>query len=358
MRILHAADLHLATDERDYSLAVLDEMIEIVARERVEILLLAGDVFDTYADAESLRDDVAARLDRLAANCRSFYIPGNHEKLGATERRHIGLLSFGSRMKVTTEVSLVPISDEIELLLVPHRENYDDYQSWDIPPKKSRLRIAVAHGSVTGLSFLGLGDEDGGGIIDPDLFTFHSVNYAAMGHIHAGRIQHQASGSVIAYPGSARVWRSGEVGERSVLLLDLSKGIDPVRLPLAAAGQWRSTELPLAQDGSVAPGPMLAAVGPQDWLDVTLTGVADDDFVRDTAARAVEQAVAGRVRRLDIRKSDVMVLAGVSEEPVVRLFLDAWSTRFETAPEEERAAWLRARAVGLAKIITVVGSRS
>lgn len=358
MRILHAADLHLATDERDYSLAVLDEIIDVVERERVEILLLAGDVFDTYADAESLRNDVAARLDRLAANCRSFYIPGNHEKLGATERRHIGLLSFGSRMRVTTEVSLVPISDEIELLLVPHREKYDDYQSWDIPPKKSRLRIAVAHGSVTGLSFLGLGDEEGGGIIDPDLFAFHSVNYAAMGHIHAGRIEHQASGAVIAYPGSARVWRSGEAGERSVLLLDLSKGIETKRLPLAAAGTWRSTELPLAQDGSVALGPVLAAVGSQDWLEVTLSGVADDDFARDTAARAVERAVAGRVRRLDIRKNDVMVLAGVSEEPVVRLFLDAWRTRFETSPEAERAAWFRARAVGLAKIIAVVGSRS
>jgi DNA repair exonuclease SbcCD nuclease subunit len=358
MRILHAADLHLATVERDYSLAVLDEIIEIVALERVEILLLAGDVFDTYADAESLRDEVAARLDRLAAGCRPFYIPGNHEKLGATERRHIGLLSFGSRMTVTTEVSLVPISDEVELLLVPHRENYDDYQSWDVPPKMSRLRIAVAHGSVTGLSFLGLGDEEGGAIIDPDLFAFHGVNYAAMGHIHSGRIQHQSSGAVIAYPGSARVWRSGEAGERSVLLVDLSKGIEPVRLSLAAAGQWRSIELPLAQDGSVTPGPMLEVAGPRDWLEVTLTGVADDDFVRDTAARLVEQAATGRVRRLDIRKNEVMVLAGVSDEPVVRLFLDAWRSRFETASETDRAAWLRARSVGLAKIITVVGSRS
>lgn len=358
MRILHAADLHLSTDEREYSLSVFDEIIEIVARERVDVLLLAGDVFDAYADAESLRDEVAARLDRLAANCRPFYIPGNHEKLGATERRHVGLLSFGRRMTVTTELSLVPISDEVELLLVPHRENYDDYQSWAVPPKASRLRIAVAHGSVAGLSFLGLGDEEGGEIIDPDLFAFHGVNYAAMGHIHAGRIQRQASGAVIAYPGSARVWRSGEVGERSVLLFDLSNGIEPVRLPLAAAGQWRSMELPLAQDGSVAPVPTLTDAGPKDWLEVTLTGVADDDFVRDAAARAVEQAMVGRVRRLDIRKSDVMVLAGVSEEPVVRLFLDAWRTRFETAPEDERAAWLRARAVGLAKIITVVGSRS
>lgn len=358
MRILHSADLHLATDEREYSLSVLDEMIDIVARERVDMLLLAGDVFDAYADAESLRDEVAARLDRLAANCRPFFIAGNHEKLGATERRHVGLLSFGSRMTVTTKLSLVPISDEVELLLVPHRENYDDYQSWAVPPKASRLRIAVAHGSVAGLSFLGLGDEEGGGIIDPDLFAFHGVNYAAMGHIHAGRIQHQVSGAVIAYPGSARVWRSGEVGERSVFLLDLSKGIEPVPLPLAAAGQWRSTELPLGQDGSVTIGALLAGVGPQDWLELTLTGVADDDFVRDAAARAVEQAMAGRVRKLDIRKSDVMVLAGVSEEPVVRLFLDAWYARFEAAPESERGAWLRARTIGLSKIIAIVGSHS
>jgi DNA repair exonuclease SbcCD nuclease subunit len=358
MRILHVADLHLCTAERDYSLAVLDEIIEIAARERAEILLLAGDVFDSYSDAESLRDDVAARFDSLAAECTPFYIPGNHEKLGATERRHVGLLSFGDRMKVTTQLSLVPISDEVELLLVPHRENYDDYQSWAVPPKKSRLRIAVAHGSVTGLSFLGLGDEEGGAIIDPDLFLFHGVDYAAMGHIHAGRVQHQAAGSVIAYPGSARVWRSGEAGARRVLLLDLAAGIEPVMVPLATAGQWRSTELPLAPNGSVALGQMLDAVEAQDWVEVTLTGVVDDDFVRDMAARAVEKAVAGRVRRLDIRKNEVMVLAGVSDEPVVRLFLDVWSKRFDAAPATDRAAWILARAVGLAKIITVVGGRS
>src|ERR1019366_3035197 len=110
-------------------------------------------------------------------------------------------------------------------------------------------------------------------------------------------------------------WRSGEAGARGVLLLDLAAGIEPVRMPLATAGQWRSTELPLAPDGSVVPGPMLEAAGAQDWVEVTLTGVADDDFVRDSAARAVEQAAAGRVRRLDIRKNDVMVLAGVSDEP-------------------------------------------
>ena len=53
-RIIHAADLHISVAEKDYSLKVLDSIIRIVQEGNAKYLLFAGDIFDSFADAETL----------------------------------------------------------------------------------------------------------------------------------------------------------------------------------------------------------------------------------------------------------------------------------------------------------------
>lgn len=357
MKILHCADLHVSTGEEAYAFSVLDEVIDVAGRERVGLLLFAGDTFDSYDDAEAFRDGFARRLTRLRADCACVLIPGNHETLGASERRNVSLLGFGDRVVVAGEVGLLPISEEVEVLAVPHRPRYDDYQDWAVGPKRATVRLALAHATVSGMSFAGLATEDGGAVIDPDLFVFHHVDYAALGHIHAGRYRRHASGLVVAYPGSARVWRSGEAGDRCVLLVDLAGARDPRPVPLEAAGRWSAVEVPLAPDGTVAVAPLAASAAATDWLEVRLTGVADDDDVRARAVRVVREALERRVRKLDVVPDDVLILSGAMEEPVVRRFLDAWEKRLGAAGEADRQALFRARAIGLERIVDVVGAR-
>jgi len=364
MKILHVADLHLAVSEHEYCLSVLEEIVALAAREQVGLLLLAGDVFDTLDDAEALRGEFEARLEALPADCAPIYVPGNHEALGANAQRRLGLFSFGKRVTMASDVQLLPVSPEVELLLIPHRPKFDDYQAWKIPPKQAAYRIAVAHGTVAGLAFLGPGveeeDVEGGGIIDPDLFLFHRVDYAALGHLHAGRTARPAPGLLVAYPGSARVWRRGEAGPRHALLLDLIAGVEPKEVALASAGQWRSIELAIAQDGTVDVSPAAAMAAREDWLEVVLSGVVDDDTRRDEAVRTVARGLKDRVRCLDVQASPekVLVLDGISENKVVRGFLDVWARRLAESPEPDRAAWHRARDIGLRRIVSVVGAQS
>lgn len=357
MKVLHCADLHVSAPEEAYAFSVLDEIVDLAGRERVGLLLFAGDTFDSYGDAEAFRDAFARRLARLHAGCTCVLVPGNHEALGASERRNVSLLSFGDRAMTANEVGLLPISDEVELLAVPHRPRYDDYQEWAVGPKRASVRLALAHATVSGMSIAGLADEDGGTVIDPDLFAFHRVDYAAMGHIHAGRQQRHPSGLVVAYPGSARVWRSGEEGDRCVLLVDLAGPREPQRLPLKAAGRWRAVEVSLAADGTVPVAPLVQSAAATDWLEVRLTGLADDDDVRASAVRLTREALERRVRKLDVSVDGVLILAGVMQEPVVRRFLDAWDKRFRTAPESDREALTRARTIGLQRVVDVVGKR-
>jgi hypothetical protein len=52
--------LHCSKNEEAYSLAVLKELIEICRTEKVGGLFLAGDIFDSFQDAEAMRSFLAA----------------------------------------------------------------------------------------------------------------------------------------------------------------------------------------------------------------------------------------------------------------------------------------------------------
>ena len=84
MRFLHTSDWHLGkrTDGRERTAEqreVLEEIREIAERERADVVLVAGDVYDTYmpsAEAEELFFDAAVKLakDRMVV-----VVSGNHD---------------------------------------------------------------------------------------------------------------------------------------------------------------------------------------------------------------------------------------------------------------------------------------
>src|SRR5262245_1104342 len=91
MRVAHTADWHVGrlwknTPRLDETARVLDHLGRFVERERVDLLLVAGDVFDTPnpgAEAERL---VYAFFRRLgAAGVPAVVIAGNHVSPGRME---------------------------------------------------------------------------------------------------------------------------------------------------------------------------------------------------------------------------------------------------------------------------------
>lgn len=87
LKILHTSDWHLGKVFRESNFELLPvqkqimiELIEIVKREEPDILLIAGDVFDSYNpsyEAESLFYDTLASISKL--NCFIFVVAGNHD---------------------------------------------------------------------------------------------------------------------------------------------------------------------------------------------------------------------------------------------------------------------------------------
>src|SRR5579862_1501374 len=85
MRFLHTSDWHLGRslhryDLREAQAAFLDHLVETARSERVDAVLVAGDVYDRAIpslDAVALYEDALARL--RAAGARVVLISGNHD---------------------------------------------------------------------------------------------------------------------------------------------------------------------------------------------------------------------------------------------------------------------------------------
>ncbi|MBQ7369361.1 MAG: exonuclease subunit SbcD [Clostridia bacterium] len=93
MRILHTSDWHIGKrlmgrERLDEQAEVLDEIVELCEREQIELVLIAGDVFDTYTPSAEAEELFYAKVKRLAGTDRSvLIISGNHDdgvRLSAT----------------------------------------------------------------------------------------------------------------------------------------------------------------------------------------------------------------------------------------------------------------------------------
>jgi DNA repair exonuclease SbcCD nuclease subunit len=362
-RLLHAADLHLSqrAGERAYGLDVLRELVAVARARAVDAVLLCGDVFDTARDAEALRGDFRDAFAELGAPC--LYIPGNHEDDG-TDYRTLRALDFAPvELLAQRPFSLRRLGegeDAFEILAMPHQGAAVETGDWSVPAKAARFRVAMAHGVVPGLCYTGPDVEEGGGALGADLFARCGVDYAALGHVHDRRAT-TLDGVVIAYSGSARVWRSGESGERGVMIVDLDEGVRAAFVPLASAGHFRGYDVPLSLEGEIAV-PDADSWGRADYVELRLSGVVDDENAVRAAEERLRATHGDRVRRLEVKRGEFAVLAGIHTQPLARRFLEALEAKRPQASEPDFEAkervWLRAREVGLVHIKRALEART
>ncbi len=84
MKILHTSDLHIGKKlmgrERfsEYR-AVFSELAEVCKREKVELVLIAGDVFDTYTPSAEAEEIFYSGVKILSKQCAVLVISGNHD---------------------------------------------------------------------------------------------------------------------------------------------------------------------------------------------------------------------------------------------------------------------------------------
>jgi exonuclease SbcD len=124
MLLLHTSDWHLGhtwqgKSRRDEFLQLFDWIIETIIVRRVDIFLIAGDIFDTSNPNPETQGDYYNFLKRLSdTGCFSVIIAGNHDSPY--------LLDAPRELLSRLNVRVIGVSDLLERELIEIRENSSD----------------------------------------------------------------------------------------------------------------------------------------------------------------------------------------------------------------------------------------
>ena len=245
MRILHTSDWHLGRSFHregmlEHQAAYVDHLLEVVARERVDLVVVAGDVYDRAlppVDAVHLADEAFARL--AASPARVVVTSGNHDsaqRLGFGSRL-IDAAGVHIRTDATTVGTPVVLRDDhgpVAVYGLPYLDPDALREPWALPGRSheaalteamARVRadlgrqqpgtrsVVLAHAFVAGAEPSDSErDISVGGVSIVPTTVFDGVDYAALGHLHgrATLTDHvRYSGSPLAYSFSEAQHRKG-----------------------------------------------------------------------------------------------------------------------------------------------------
>ena len=312
MRFLHTADWHLGRSFRQASLVedqahVLNQLVDLAIRERVDAVVIAGDVYDRAvppADAVALLDDVLARLV-LGAGIRVVLIAGNHDSpdrvgFGGRVAEKQGLAMRGTLTHLAPvvfddafgQVALHPLPyvEPAFARRLPGVEEASDHQS-AVSSVMGLLRAQWVPGQrnvLVGHAFVAGGTESEserplsvGGSGAVSAATFEGYDFVALGHLHRPQ-------SV----GSEKVQYSGSLLKYSFNEVDHIKSVSLVQVGQGGATSVQRVALTPRHDVRIVKGTMAELLATprgdkalQDYVRAVLT---DKDPVLDALGRMRE----------------------------------------------------------------------
>lgn len=257
MRLLHTADWHLGRRFGHWDLladqiAFLDWLVEVVRTERVDAVLVAGDVFDRAVPPQQAVEAADEALGSLvAAGVPVVVISGNHDSaarlaFGAGAMAKAGLHIRGERRaceemgapvelrsRAGEAVKVVPVPyadplrlDPLEGLGRTHHAVVERVvrQSLAACGCDPATCIVMGHVFVTGAA--GSDSERAlsvGGTSAVGIDAFGGAGYVALGHLHRPQA---FDGGRVAYSGSPLAYSFSEEHEKQVRILDVNGRIE------------------------------------------------------------------------------------------------------------------------------------
>lgn len=329
IRVLHTSDWHLGRrfkglDQIEWQRRALDWLGDLIEREQVDVLIVAGDVYDQPrpgAAAVRLLNDTLRRLAGTEVNGHPLDIiltPGNHD---SAERLGFGadVMRSNIHIRYRVEDCATPVvirrdDDCLAVYALPYLDpdiaraaartvaggdepvarSHEAVTAAVLEPIERDLRarrerepgmasILVAHAFVTGAvssdseRSLAVGGVDG---VPAGLFAASGFDYLALGHLHrAQRVAIPAadeerapiarySGSLLAYSFSEAPAVPKAGNGKSVVLLDVdADGAHHVRTMPVESGQPALARLEGTLDELLGP---MADEHQDDWVSIVI----------------------------------------------------------------------------------------
>lgn len=326
--LLHLADVHLGARHHDLGAAAAAQRerqfdafrraIDLALAEAVDVVLVAGDLFDSNQQPRRSVERVAAEFARVVAvGGRVVVVPGTHDVYdpssvyrGYDLAALAGVKAGGDQLVVLTPRRPEIVYRALDLLIVARV--FDTKRAPRSPlaglavgdEARATWRVGVVHGSL----------RIEGRVTDDDvMFTEAEIaasglDYLALGHWHSFQ-QGRAGTTTWAYAGSPEPVAVDQDGAGQVVLVTLEEvdGQRQVRVEPRRVGRTRFVKLDI-DAAEIASQPALverlaAQADPDLVMDARLIGVEPDEL--DVHEEEVEQQLAGRFLRLRFRNAAV-----------------------------------------------------
>jgi DNA repair exonuclease SbcCD nuclease subunit len=364
LRLLHTSDVHLGAtfkvlgdrgpEHRKQLRETLARLIDLALAERVDAVLIAGDLFDSVAAARVHAPFAAEQLSRLGqAGIPVCAIAGNHDPLGEgsagvwtdLERRCPGLTVFGQQLgeRVIAECDLTVVGRS-----APRRLSVESPLAGLPVRRATRYQVAVAHGSVQRPDF-----EAQFTMITPREIAASAVDYLALGDWHSA--QDVSAGGVAAWYSGAPEMIDLDEGQSGHVLLVTIPEPGRAEVERRRVGRRRSgrlvVDLATAGDGEAIARRIREHADPNLALRVVLTGLGGLDT--RVLAERLREDLAPSFFRLDLRdesrlRPDVADPSQYPDHTVIGRFVREMQEQIAMRQGDDRALAEEALAYGVA----------
>jgi DNA repair exonuclease SbcCD nuclease subunit len=330
LRLLHTADVHLgarhtdlgdrAVAQRERQLAAFGASVDLALAEKVDLFLIAGDLFDSNVQPRRTVDAAAAQLRRLVeAKIRTVIAPGTHDVYdGASIYRAYDLPALAGAVGSDLMTVLGPDRPDVHLPaldVVVHgrcfatkRAPRSPLEGFDAAhDNRARWHVGVLHAAI---AIPGQTDRDDVVITTDEIAASH-LDYLALGHWHS-TTKGKAGGTVYAYSGAPEAVAIDQDGSGNVLLvtLDTAGSKHQVQIQERKVGRTRFERVEV-DAATISTQPALVAAlakrsDPDLVLDVRLVGVKPE--LLDLDPDEVESALGGRFLKLRVRDRSIAPL--------------------------------------------------
>lgn len=368
LRLIHTADVHLgarhddlgeqASAQRERQFAAFEAAIDLALAEKVDLFLIAGDLFDSNVQPRRSVERVAAELKRLVgAKIRTVIIPGTHDVYDrASIYRAYNLPELAGNGPDEDFVTVLdPDHPSVHLVtcdVVVHGPVFATKRAPHSPLREldasdgqavATWRIGMVHGAI---AIPGKTDRDEVVITTDEIAATH-LDYLALGHWHSAQAG-KAGTVTYAYAGAPEAVALDQDRAGKVLLVELTErdGARTVSVEERQVGRTRFERHEL--DASVLTSqPALieslrGMADPDLVLDVRLVGVRPDEL--DLDIEEVEAGLAPGFLKVRVRDASLPALTEgtlPSPDTIAGAFirdLEARITELEAAGSEAEAS--------------------
>lgn len=342
LNILHAADFHLdapfaslpaekAQQRRSEQRELLERVADLSRTRRADLVLLAGDLFDSA-------DTYAETTQRLArtlgqTGCPVFIAPGNHDFY--TARCPYALAPWPENVHIFTQSDMT--AAELPGLgctvwgaafTGPYRE--ESPLAGFTAPRDGRLHLGVLHGDVGGKGrYCPLTEEE---------IAASGLAYLALGHVHGFSGLRRSGETAWAYPGCPEGRGFDELGDKGCVWITVGDGtVEHEFVPLGKR-RYHIVEADVSGDPALA---VLSALPEEYRPDICRVLLTGESGLAGLDLAALEALAAPRCYSVALRdctrvRRDLWSRAG--EDTLTGLFLRRMRERRDACADREEAA--------------------